>query len=361
MQSIQLTGTTTYADNIKSLRLGDTVKIIRNLNNKISSDAIGAYNLNGLKVGYVPFKDTQINIKNTYTVAKINLIHHPPIVLLSCDFEVSNFIQVEPTCILYERKNNIITTTDGVKTFKKYAQASGITVDKIGITFSDINYINLQMNDNLFYTVTKAYYEKNIFIYDEFFKFKLTPKCIYQPFQIHRLEKYLELKYKTITSLLSKKINIDNLDFIETKFDIINKKIFNNLSDEQELNLMKLTVQYNIEPNEYYNPQTYYKLISDDIIDINYDLGKLYNHFNDLKIGGLCYNHTFKRYCNIDLYDDNNIIDVSTRKINKEYYKELLIKLIISNKNIINVFNPITGILYSQEINESTKQSIKIK
>ena len=33
---------------------------------------------------------------------------------------------------------------------------------------------------------------------------------------------------------------------------------------------------------------------------------------------------------------------------------ELLIKLIISNKNIINVFNPITGILYSKEISENS-------
>ena len=365
MQTIQLTGTITYADNIKNIRLGDTIRLNRNPNNKISADAIGAYTMNGLKIGYVPFKDSQIDIKSKYTISKINLIYHPPIVLISYNFEPSNFIQVEPSCILKLRNNDIIEVNNDIKSFKKYLQVANIDVKEIGIIYSDDNYVNLLMNDDIFYTVTKNYYEKNIFKYDEFYKLKLIPKCIYQQFQIHRLEVYLERTYKTIDSLLSKKKVLNNLEFIETnfietKFDIINKKIFNNLSEEQIFNIIKLIVQYTIEPNEYYNPKTYYKLISNNDIDFNYNLDKFNNNFNELKIGGICYNHTYKRYCNIDLYDDNNIIDISTKKINKEYYIELIIKLIICNKNIINIFNPITGILYTLEISESMKNNIKI-
>ena len=313
MQTLQVTGTITYGENIKSLKIGDTIRLARNPNNKISSDAIGAYTLNGLKVGYIPFKDSQIDIKSRYTVAKINLMLHPPLLLLSYNFESINFIKVEPECVLESRENKIIEMNDNVKSFKKYLEVSGIEIDNIGITYRDNNYINLCMNDNIYYTVTKSYYEQNIFKYDEFYKFKLIPRCIYQEFQIHRLEVYLKLKYKTIDSLLTKKIKI-NMDFTEIKIEpIMNSNIFINLSQEQINNIIKLIIQYNIEPINYYNP----KLISDIEIDINLDRFK--NYFNELKIGGLCYNHTFKRYCYIDFYDDNNIIDISTRNINKEY------------------------------------------
>jgi hypothetical protein len=361
MQTLQITGTTTYAENIRNLKIGDIVRLSRNPNNKISSEAIGVYTLAGLKVGYAPFKDTQIDIKSKYTVSKINLILHPPLLLLSCEFESSNFIQVEPQCILELKDNNIIKMNEDVKLFKKYLKVSGVEVENIGIVYQDDNYINLRMNDDIFYTITRSYYEKNIFKYDEFYNYKLIPKCIYQQFQIHRLEVYLKRKYKSIDSLLNKKYkNNDSFEFTETQFEHIAGNIFNNLSNEQLSNLIKLIVQYNIESNEYYNPKVYFKLISDINIDINYNLEKFKNNFNQLKIGGICYNHNYKRYCYIDLYDETNIIDISTRKITKEYITELLIKLIISNKNVINVFNPITGILYTQEISEIIKDGIKI-
>jgi len=360
MQTLQITGTTTYADNIRNLKIGDTVKLIRNPTNKISADAIGVYTLDGLKVGYTPFKESQINIKSKYTVSKINLLSHQPLVLLSYEYEPSNFIQIEPGCILELRDINEITFTDDVKIFKKYLKVSDIDVEQLGITYQDDNYINLLMNDDIFYTVTRKYYEDNIFKYDEFYKFKLIPKCIYQQFQIHRLEVYLKRKYKTIESLLMKKIKLDDYDFIEKQFQPINDKLFDNLNSDQLENFLKLIVQNNIEPNEYYNPKLYFKLISNIDIDINYNIEMLKTNFNELKIGGICYNHEYKRYCFIDLYDENNIVDISTRKISKEYVKELIIKLLISNKNIINIFNPITGKLYTKEISEIIKDSVKL-
>lgn len=362
MQTLQITGTTTYAENIRNLKIGDVVKLIRNPTNKISADAIGVYTLSGLKVGYVPFKDSQIDIKSKYTVSKINLILHPPLLLLSYEFEPSNFIQTEPECILELRENNIIDINNDVRSFKKYLQVSGIEVEDLGITYQDDNYINLRMNDDIFYTVTRPYYEKNIFKYDEFYNYKLIPKCIYQPFQIHRLDVYLKRKYKSIDSLLNKKIkNIDTIEFSEIQFEsIVTNNLLDKLSNEQLSNLIKLIVQYNIELNEYYNPKVYFKLISNIDIEIDYNFERFKNNFNSLKIGGICYNHNYKRYCYIDLYDDTNIVDISTRKITKEYITELIIKLIISNKNIINVFNPVTGILYTHEISETIKNSFKL-
>jgi len=198
MQTLQITGTTTYAENIKNLKIGDRVKLLKNPNNKISAEAVGVYTMNSIKVGYIPFKESQIDIKSKYTVSKINLIFHPPLVLLSYEFEPSNFIKTEPYFLTELRGYDIIEINEDVKLFKKYLQVSEIDVEQIGIIYQDENYINLLMNDDIFYTVTRSYYEKNIFIYDEFYKYKLIPKCIYQPFQIHRLEIYLIKKYKSI-------------------------------------------------------------------------------------------------------------------------------------------------------------------
>lgn len=360
MQSIQLTGTFTYGNNIRNLKIGDIIRLERNPNNKINSESIGAYTLNGIKIGYVPFTDSQINIKSKYSILKINLLSQPPLVLLSYNFESSNFIPVEPLCIQELRNTDTIEINNDIKIFMKYLQASNIEYENLGITYQDENYINLLMDDNIFYTVTRNYYEKNIFKYDEFYKYKLIPKCIFQQFQIHRLEIYLKRNYKSIDLLLNKKIKFDNFEFLETKVETINDKILNDLSKDQQNNFIKLIVQYNIEKNEYYNPGLYFNLITGLNIEINYNLEKLKNNFKDLKIGGICYNHNYKRYCYIDLYNDDNIIDISTKNINKEFITELLIKLIISNKNIINIFNPITGILYTHEICESIKSSIKL-
>jgi hypothetical protein len=81
--------------------------------------------------------------------------------------------------------------------------------------------------------------------------------------------------------------------------------------------------------------------------------------FNDLKIGGLCYNHNLKKYCNIDLHDDNNIIEISTdTSVNSKIFVELLIKSMISDKQIINIYNPIKGIIFRYEINEVIKDKL---
>ena len=63
--------------------------------------------------------------------------------------------------------------------------------------------------------------------------------------------------------------------------------------------------------------------------------------------------------CTIELYNDNNIIEIcDIKEINHTLLINLLIKLIISDKQIINVYNPIIGILYQLEISNEIKQHI---
>ena len=200
MQTIQIDGTYTYFNNIKTLKIGDPIKLISNPNNRLNSEAIGAYTMNGKKIGYVPFKSNQININANYNVSKINLTQDNPILLIALQFENSNFIKTQSI----SNSNKIIKTDLDIelKAFSKLLIKSGVNLIKIGITYIDSNFINLLIETddgiNIFYTVTKKYYEENIFKYDEFYKFGLTPKCIYQPFQIHQLDVYLKKKFSII-------------------------------------------------------------------------------------------------------------------------------------------------------------------
>jgi hypothetical protein len=363
MQYIQIDGTFTYAQNIKELKIGDIIKLRINPSNRINKDAIGAYTLSGVKIGYVPFKSNQIDIKAKYRVSKINLTQDHPLLLIAREFEQSNFILTEPDFIKESKyKGIIINRTDSdLKDFKRYLEVSKILVQDVGIEYQDENFINLIIKTddsiNRFYTVTKKYYEENVFKYDEFYKFKLIPKCIYQPFQIHRLESYIEKKYKPIDKLVkSKKFKLENIfdDFNEDLpnygFETItdpNLKVINK-NKINEINLIKLIIRYNINPYSYINP---------NYDAINLDLLK--DMFNDLKIGGLCYNHNLKKYCHIDLHDDTNIIEISTdTSVNSKIFVELLIKSMISDKQIINIYNPIKGIIFRYEINEVIKDKL---
>jgi hypothetical protein len=142
--------------------------------------------------------EKKIHIKAKYKVSKINLTQDHPLLLIARDFEQSNFILTEPDFIKETKYQGLIInrTDSDLKDFKKYLEVSKVLVQDIGIEYKDENFINLIIKSddtiNRFYTVTKKYYEENVFKYDEFFKFKLIPKCIYQPFQIHRLESYIE-------------------------------------------------------------------------------------------------------------------------------------------------------------------------
>ncbi len=391
MQFIQIDGTFTYAQNIKELKIGDLIKLQLNPSNRINKDAVGAYTTSGSKIGYVPFKSNQIDLKAKYKVAKINLTQDNPLLLIARDFEQSNFILVEPECIKNVKyQGQIINRTNpDLKDFKKFLEKSKVFLEDIGIEYQDQNFINLIVETpegaNRFYTVTKKYWEENVFKYDEFFKFKLIPKCIYQPFQIHRLESYVEKNYKHIDKLLkSKKFKLENLikenvlegiDFeaenygFETissfNLKVLNRKLLANFinGDEEEINLIKLVIKHNICPNEYINPINYLKYLNQTLPN-NYSMEPInldsFNEiFNDLKVGGLCYNHGLKKYCEIDLYDDINIIEISTETaITKKIFVELLIKLLISDKQIANLYNPLKGTIFRLELNDLIKSNL---
>jgi hypothetical protein len=386
MQSIQIDGTYTYSDNIKELKLGDQVKLYRNPSNRMNADAIGAYTFSGKKIGYVPFKSNQIDLKAKYIVSKIQLSQANPILLISMDWPNTNYIHCEPGCVTKKKLLNpsISDVPDSmVQDLKKFAKSlgkSGYVIKKIGICELSDSYITLSFqtpdSTHYFYTVTKSFYEQNIFKYDEFYKFGLIPKCIYIPWQTHRLEKYLELSYKPASKLFSgKKYSWDNLMQLEVfaGLDLISlsgpncsmesvqsddlvlfdtKSIPKQVEKSDLLNWAKLTIQYNTSSRiPHYNPDN---LIPGSAIPL--DLSKLESMFDNLEPGGLSYNHKLQSYCPIDLSDPINIVEITCEKeITQKYFIELVGKLVISNKQIINVLNPFQGILFRLEISDKIK------
>lgn len=401
MQTIQIDGTYTYADNIRTIRIGDRIKLITNPSNRMNAEAIGAYTLSGKKIGYVPFKSNQIDLKAQYIISKIQLTQANPILLISMDWPNTNSIHCEPGCVTKKKLSNPSisnvpdipdTLAQDLSKFAKSLVKSGYTIKKIGIcelTDSNITLcIHTPDSNNFFYTVTKSFYEQNIFKYDEFYKFGLIPKCIYIPFQTHRLEKYLELNYKPASKLFSgKKFSWDNLvqsnvfagldpncsmepfEPIESAdLAVIKSKGIPSIVTKPDLlDWVKLVVQYNIglgagtntnannntSSINYYNPD---HLIPGSAINLTLD--KFVEMFDNLEPGGLAYNHKLRAYCSIDLSDPVNIVEIFLgTEITRKHFVELVGKLVIANKQIINVYNPIAGLFFRLEISDLIKEN----
>ena len=92
MQSIKITGLYTFAENIKKLKIGDKVLLKENSKNRINKDAIGVYTLDDNKIGYIPFRKDQIDIKSDYKIANIDLLQKNPQILISREYNKSNII-----------------------------------------------------------------------------------------------------------------------------------------------------------------------------------------------------------------------------------------------------------------------------
>jgi len=352
MQNIEISGLYTYHENIKNLKLNDKIILKENKNNKITKDAIGAYTINNQKIGYIPYTIKQININNKYFVSKIKLNSIKPILFISYKYDNSNIINVEPDIIKnikYNNMKNIKTPyNENINKLQRELIKNNIN-SNIYIIYHDENFINLLINDQIFYTVTKTYYEQNIFKYEEFMNYKIIPFNIYQLFKIHRLETYIINNYNNINYFINKYKNkiiniIKKNDInINTLYEIINiEKInFNNIDD---INIIKLIIKYKINSNYIFNNDIEYVThkykINFNIYNIN-----LNEIFNNLYSGDICYNHELKAYCNIDLYNDDNIIIINNINININVNDIIyfIIILFISNKKYINIYNPICG------------------
>jgi hypothetical protein len=355
MQIIQLDGIYTYLNNVKDLKLNEKVKLIINKNNRINPNAIGVYTLNHKKLGYIPYTINQINIDNIYKISKINLNKNNLQVLINCDTDLLNYIKFEPEYIKNLKYNsNIIKSeidSELIK-FQKYLKQNKIQIKNLGITYIDDNFINISLDDNIFYTVTKKYYDENVFKYDDFFENKLIPLQIYELFKIHRLEIYIKKNYKTIEEKIkSKNIKLKILEEFNINMNKISLDSNNCINDNNLIFNTKISILEAINSSMVGN-------ISYQTININ----NLLNHYINISEGGIFYNHQLKTYCEIDFFNSDTIIEINsfsenTNKI-KKYILILLVKLAIADKNKIDIFNPEDNSIISIEIISEVKSRL---
>jgi len=294
MQEIQIDGIFTYIENVKNLKLGDKVKLKLNQNNRINKEAVGVYtDKTNLKIGYIPFKASQLDITQEYRVEKIHLNQKNLLVTISREFSVSNFLEK-----IDDNKNDDNLKklyTEDLKVFKKNLERN-FSITKCEILYCDENFINLLVENNIYNLVTRKYYEQNIFIYDEFYNFKLIPFNIFKLFSIHRLEVYIENSYKSINEIKKKKIQ-----------EFIDKNRF-------ELN----PVNINIE---------------------------------DFTKTDLCYSHKLKAYCYVNYYNKDAIISEQDDFIN------LILKMVISDRHVLYIYNK-DSLSFELKINDNIIKSI---
>jgi hypothetical protein len=303
--------------------------------------------MDGKKLGYLPFKDSQLDINSKFYISKKHFTKDNLQLLINREYNKTNIIEIEPYIL---RKNNKIdklldnSLLLEIRKFSKVLERAGVEIIKISPIYYDSNFITIMIetkeDKNYYYTVTKEYYEKNIFKYDELFDLKLIPKNIYIPFQIHRMEIYIERIYKPIEKLLKMK------EYKKLKSKDINIKItnINKIFESFELidcDIIKCLLQYELTKNEYYNPKF---LINSINYKINID--ELIKLYPNIKIGGISYNTELLAYCYIDFYDTNTLIEI----INDDSENKILecyMKLVISGKEKIDLINVNNNKIYS--------------
>jgi hypothetical protein len=298
MQEIQIDGIFTYIENVKKLKLGDKVRLKLNQNNRINKEAVGVYtDKTNLKIGYIPFKSSQLDITQEYRIEKIHLNQKNLLVIISREFSVSNFLKKIDDNNNDENLKKLYN--EDLKVFKKNLERN-FSVTKCEIIYCDENFINLLVennnNNNIYNLVTRKYYEQNVFIYDEFYNFNLIPFNIFKLFSIHRLEVYIENSYKSIDEIKKKKI-----------IEFINKNRF-------EL-----------------NP-----------VDINIE---------DFTKTDICYSHKLQAYCNVDYYNKDAIISKQDDLV------KLILKMVISDRLLLYIYNK-DSLSFELKINENIKNNI---
>jgi hypothetical protein len=321
MQSFQIVGTYTFRDNIVLLKLGDKIKLISNPDNKQNPKSIGVYTNDMIKIGYLPFNSDVIKDLNIpCTITKLTLAQNNATIIISRYLPELKFLVFEPNIIRKTRnREKVIDMNDEVLKFKKYLERNMFIIKHIEVIYKTDDFVDLYImtdtNEMVFETVTRKYYDMNIMRYEEFTKNKLINETIYQPFKIHRLEKYIMLNYDLIIPLKSLPLPFET-------------KIHENNNTNISLDIMKVIIKYMISKNDIYKH-------NENSINFNME------YFKDFKVSEIAYSHDIMKYCHIDMYDDNRCIIIDDNIHN--YSK---IHDIIKPHSLI-VYNPYNGYTYS--------------
>jgi hypothetical protein len=201
MFKFQLEGIKSFKDNILEIKLNEKVILKRNINNKISNEAIGVYislNKTMKKIGYTPYKYSQhIYLDLEYSIIHINLSKNE--IIIGCPYPETNYLDI----INPDGSNKNINNEHDLLLFKKKLEILGFNINNITVLYADDNFTDINIKakpniNNTFYTVTKKYYDNNLIKFNEFYDNQLIEFNVYRPFFTHRLEEYIIRNYNLI-------------------------------------------------------------------------------------------------------------------------------------------------------------------
>ena len=347
MPTYKILGIHSFADTIRNVALNDNVILKKEKYNIKSKNAIGVYDINDKKLGYLPHenKDEVDFFNNSYKISKI---------ILNCEFplvEISRF---------YELKNNIFDLefpyiknikydhkiiecpkliSDNLNKLVKYLQTKKIKISKCCLLYYDDNYINIGLETKkhiqIYYTVTYNYFKNNIDRYEEMLEYNLIDHTFYRDLLIYRLESYYEANYKNINLMhvdYIKSSTIKQIDKLELpeEIDIILfvKLYINSILTNDSLLILKYLNKFNI------NSVPIMSLLDDFIIT------------NNIKLGCLTYDHKLNIYSWVEFINDDTIFIIDNKF---EYYN--ILNCFLLNYTKLIYYNPNEGIIEHYDLN----------
>jgi hypothetical protein len=358
MPVYKILGIFSFSENLKKVKLNDSVVLKNESFNIKSKNAIGVY-CNEKKIGYLPVESkNEVNIyNNSYKISKLSLHETYPVVEINRFFPNINILEnveypyekqikysYKPIKITDERKKDIIH-------LEKYLLTKRIKTKRIAIIYEDDYFINILIETakciQQFQCITSKYFNENNDIYEELYENELINNTFFRLLHFYRLECYIENNYNSILDSLPVQNN-DLLKMIQTIKEIkIHDELIINDKKIDILLLIKLYLRYKINNNKYYLNKTGFDI---NTIIPNYILLDIFIDKYNIKLGNFIYDHKLKIYSYIDFINDDTVFIIDTT-----FKTNYLYNIYLTNKNNLIVYNPLIGnIIYLYKDIQST-------
>lgn len=364
MPSYKIQGIYSFAENLKNMQLNDKIILKNDQFNVKSKNAIAVYSVENKKLGYLPNEnlDEINNFNSSYKISKLSLNQDYPILEISRDFPVINYLSnVEYP---YEKKIKYEYTLvpinkeleKSILGLEKYLSTKRIKVKRTAVIYYDDNYINILIEVpkgiEQFQTVTLKYFKDNIDKFEELYENELIENTFFRELLIYRLECYFENNYE---SALQK---IPNINLPEFEEEIIHESLDIEFKKVDIILLVKLYFRYLYTNNNYFLIKYANKFLLKPLEDVekimkkiipNYKiLNKFFTDYN-LELGKFSYDHKLKIYDYIDFVNNDTVFVITS-----EFQINYLYHCYLTNKKNIIIYNPIEGqILKINNINLS--------
>jgi hypothetical protein len=342
MPTYKILGIYSFAETLKKMYINDPVILKAEKNNIQSKNAIGIYNKEHKKLGYLPIeKKEELNIENNiYKITKLCLHSEIPTVEISRSYNYIGFIpNIEFPFIKkikYKYKNINISKelSKAIESLILDLKLKRIKIKKSLVTYVDDFFINLILETakgfETFNLVTYNYYTKYKDFYEEIYEKNLIDVPFFRELLVHRIEKYFEVNYK----------NVEDLNENVVKFDKMTEYHLHEPINDYTLDVFNIYFNYLIN-----NDDTYLK---DYNLNIFENIKLFFNKYT-IELGNFYYCHDLEIYGYLYYLTDNAYIEIINNT--PEYIDSYIYKCYLAKKDNLILYNPVTGYYYYKNVN----------